>query len=119
MRLPDWPGEHGRVDQRDPVGQGDGAGDELRQRLDRLAAGHPSAPEYERPAGSGEQEYGGTLPDAQPPESWVPSADGRARPDSRPDSGTAGGLAGRREPYRPWFTAGESPEPWFTGDPWE
>jgi hypothetical protein len=22
-------------------------------------------------------------------------------------------IPGRREPYRPWFTAGESPEPWF------
>jgi hypothetical protein len=115
MRQADGPGERGRVDQRDAVGQGHGTGDELRQRLDRLAAGHPSAPEYEWPTGSGEHEYGGTLPDAQQPESWVPGADAGARPDS----GTAGGLAGRREPYRPWFTAGESPEPWFTGDPWE
>jgi len=22
-----------------------------------------------------------------------------------------------REPYRPWFTQGESPQPWFAADP--
>ncbi len=33
--------------------------------------------------------------------------------------GGLGELSGRgeREPYRPWFTEGESPEPWFTAEP--
>ena len=26
-------------------------------------------------------------------------------------------LPGRREPYRPWFTEGEPPEPWFAAEP--
>jgi len=33
-----------------------------------------------------------------------------------PDGGATGDLGGGREPYRPWFTAGESPEPWFSSE---
>ena len=44
---------------------------------------------------------------------------GRAGPDAWrwPDAGATGDLGGGREPYRPWFTAGESPEPWFSSEP--
>lgn len=168
MRLPDGSGERWAADERGGTGQAREASDDLRRRLDRLAACHPSSPdygeidyrepEYGEPqygemdyreltgAGNcGETEYdaagagaeravdeqdrqagrpGGR--DGEPPRRGEkpPGAPGPGRPAGwrasdaghRPDGGAAGGLAGRREPYRPWFTAGESPEPWFTGE---
>ncbi len=169
MRLPDGSGERWAADERGGTGQARKAGDDLRRRLDRLAACHPSSPEYREMAHGepdyremdyGEPEYG--EPEYGEPEYGEPEYDaagtgaGRAiaeqdrqaaRPGGRdgeparrgekpaggpgpgrpagwragdaghrPDGGAAGGLAGRREPYRPWFTAGESPEPWFTGE---
>jgi hypothetical protein len=43
---------------------------------------------------------------------------GRPREPGRHRERDAGPLLpGRREPYRPWFTAGEQPEPWFAADP--
>jgi hypothetical protein len=175
MRLPDRPAERGALDERGGTGQARGAADELRQRLDRLAACHPSSPDYEacHPsspdheetgyaglAESGEMERGETpeYGDYQKTENEAAGAGGEraadeqdrqaARPGGREgelagregngradrpgagrpagwragdaerqlDEGAAGGLGGGREPYRPWFTAGESPEPWFTSD---
>ena len=37
-------------------------------------------------------------------------------PAGRAELGRPGPLGGR-EPYRPWFSSGDSLEPWFTGDP--
>jgi hypothetical protein len=159
MRLPDRPGERGALDERGGTGQARGAADELRQRLDRLAACHPSSPDYEAcpPSSPDHEETGcGTLAESgemQTPENGddqkregelagregevagregevAGRANGRAdRPGAgrpagwragdagrRPDGGAAGGLGGGRVPYRPWFTAGEPPDPWFTSD---
>lgn len=173
MRLPDGSGERRAADERGGTGPAREASDDLRRRLDRLAACHPSSPQYGEPdyrepesgePDCGEPEYGemayrelagagnygemeydaaGTGAErtideqdrqaARPggrdgePASRGEKAAGRPGPGRpagwragdaghRPDGGAAGGLAGRREPYRPWFTAGESPEPWFTGE---
>jgi hypothetical protein len=137
--------------------------DDLRRRLERLSAGHPSSPQYgkleygegreyeegreygerdyealgesgetEHAAGAGAEQAAdeqdrlggrggepgrrGQQPASRPgpghPAGWRPGDAGR-----RPDGGPAGGRAGTREPYRPWFTTGESPEPWFTSEP--
>jgi len=159
MRLPDRPGERGALDER--IGTGArGAGDNLRERLDRLAACHPSSPDYQEmeygetpeygdyqkteyePAGAGaeraaeEQDRQAARPGgldgelagrdgelagrgngrADRPGAGRPAGWRAADTGPRPGGGAAGGLGGGREPYRPWFTEGESPEPWFTSD---
>ena len=169
MRLPDGSAERGALDERSETGQARGASDVLRQRLDRLAACHPSSPDYgelehggrresgemERrgPADSGGTAYGnreseapGTAADRAADEQDRQVGRPGSRPGSRrgeqagrdektvgrpgagdrtgwragdagaPDGGGAGGLGGGPESYRPWFTAGESPEPWFTAE---
>jgi hypothetical protein len=169
MRLPDRPGERGALDERSGTGQARGAAGELRQRLDRLAACHPSSPDYEacRQSSPDHEETGcGTLAesgemetpengDDQKREGEVAGREGElagregglagregelagresevaGRGNGRADRPGAGrpagwragdaerrldgGAAGGRERYRPWFTAGESPEPWFTSD---
>ena len=169
MRLPEGSGERRAVDKRGGTGEARAAGDDLRQRLDRLAACHPSSPDYRETAADygdadyrdtaadhgepapdyrdavpdyGETDYGETEYDVAGagaerardeqdrqaarsdrrgdgpagrlgpgrPAGWRPG------PGHRPDGGAASGPAGRSEPYEPWFTAGESPDPWFTGD---
>ena len=102
-----------------------GEWDDLRQRLERLPAGHPSSPDDEARA----DEAGADQP--RPDEA---RADERAEPDGRqpdrPERAGPGGRSGlgghdtrsaaadgRREPYQPWFASGESPEPWFSADP--
>jgi hypothetical protein len=109
-----------------------GEWDDLRQRLERLPAGHPSSPDDEARADADDEARDGQAraDEARPDES---AADERAEPDGRPDrrEGTGrGGRSGRgghdagsaaadgqREPYQPWFASGESPEPWFSADP--
>jgi hypothetical protein len=85
-----------------------GEWDELRQRLERLPPGHPSRPDD---AGQDQADEGGspTWRGVTDDEAGRPREPGghRERDPARaapPD---------RHEPYRPWFTAGESPEPWF------
>jgi hypothetical protein len=181
MRLPDRPGERGALDERGGTGQVRVAGDVLRQRLDRLAACHPSSPDYaeieyrELAGSSGDLPDGGYeemlrpgLPESQDngelergelaesrdnggdaelagrdgelagrdgelagrggelagrdggranrPGAGRPAGRRAGEPGRWPDGGATGGLGGGGEPYRPWFTAGESPEPWFTGE---
>jgi hypothetical protein len=116
-----------------------GAWEDLRQRLERLPAGHPSAPGDEGDAAENAADAGwpgegragdgrgraDQTGDRRASRSARSGADGRATPD-----GSAGHEAGhearrtagldrlgQREPYRPWFTSGESPDPWFWEDP--
>ncbi len=139
MRRPDGPGEHRALDEGGA--QARAAYDDLRQRLERLSACHPSSPDYGEPDYSAtdfgetdadsdyaEREYG--EPGAgERPERGAEQGPGsgdrasgkrpgreRAEPGERWPPAGLGGPAGRREPYRPWFTAGESPEPWFTAE---
>jgi hypothetical protein len=89
--------------------------------VDRTADGEGLA--YEATAGQGgaDEPRGGPDPD---PEGGRSGSHGDFRERHAGDTGPArpggpgdlGGL-GRGEPYRPWFTAGESPEPWFAADP--
>ncbi len=115
-----------------------GEWDELRRRLERLPPGHPSRPDGEDGAAEGREAEAtaseaqadeGTDPPEPPgrpdldPERGRPADPGQARERhagpgdrARPGGhGDLGGLGGR-EPYRPWFTAGEAPEPWFAAD---
>jgi hypothetical protein len=116
-----------------------GEWDDLRQRLERLPAGHPSSPDSEGGADEawadaavedGARDGEAPADEARPDES---AADERAEPGGQADrreragpggrSGRGGHDAGsaaadgRPEPYRPWFASGESPEPWFSADP--
>jgi hypothetical protein len=125
MRWTDLPPERGPADAGAPA-LSRGKWEELRQRLERLPPGHPS-----RPDGEGEAGADGDSSPAEP--SGEPGADpdaGRRAGDEEghlrrePTAGRAGPVghgdlakADGREPYRPWFTAGESPEPWFAADP--
>ena len=87
-----------------------GEWEDLKQRLERLPAGHPSSLDDEDPADEGWAE------------GQSAGRGGRTGPD-RP-AGLAGGheagrLPGpdRHEPYRPWFASGDSADPWFSADP--
>ena len=113
MRWTDLPAGSGPADDGDSPVLGRGDWEDLRRRLERLPPGHPSAPD-----GDGEADEDGER------------ADGRGEPDAgqdgpEPDRGRSTGrgggpgpaTGGRREPYRPWFTAGETPEPWFYANP--
>jgi len=140
MRWTDLPPDGERAE-ASPSGLRRHEWEALRQRLERLPAGHPSSPADDSPddgawddeapgyqtrsdeaRGIGVQDDGG--PDGRP---GGARRDGNAprtghapavRPesDSRHGDGLPG--SGGREPYQPWF-AGPSPEPWFAGDtPW-
>jgi len=113
---------------------------QLRERLDQLAANHPSAvAEGSEPsAGEPPPEAGETLQIAKDPEIGAPPDD-HEEVDAPPGSDepqrqernsvpSAGGLPadvaglpgpdgrpGQGEPYRPWFAADESADPWFVG----
>jgi len=112
--------------------------DQLRERLDRLAANHPSAV-----ADSGEPSEGEPAPEtgesvqiienpeiSSPPDDPA-ETDGRSRSE---DPGRAQRIAAERaegvpaeiaslhaidrpggQPYRPWFASDESGDPWFVG----
>ena len=121
-----------------------GEWDDLRQRLERLPAGHPSSPDDEGDAtdaladdaladagraDAGRAEEGGAGEGrAVEGDDHPAERDGRTGPDRRgrvdgpaaPGGYEAGRALGldRREPYQPWFASGESPEPWFSADPY-
>ena len=119
-----------------------GEWDELRRRLERLPDGHPSRPDGYPDATAVEGFADEDLADKNlADEDLADEGSGRpgpidprdgkpvdrqcgARSPASPDAGHAklgglGDLGGRggREPYRPWFTEGESPEPWFAIQP--
>jgi hypothetical protein len=119
-----------------------GEWDELRRRLERLPDGHPSRPDGD-PDGTAVEGFadedladknladedlageGSGRPGPIDPRDGKPVDPQRgARGPASPDAGHAkpGGLGdlggrGEREPYRPWFTEGESREPWFAIQP--
>jgi len=119
-----------------------GEWEDLKQRLERLPAGHPSSLDDEGPADEGRaaddraaddraaddqaaddqaaDQAGGDRADEVGDERA--RRGGRTGPDgsARLPGGHAAGWApgtGPREPYRPWFASGDSPEPWFSVDP--
>jgi len=100
-----------------------GEWEDLKQRLERLPAGHPSSLDDEDPADEGWAE--GDLADEDRTDSAAGQAAGRSgrtgpdRPAGLADGHEAGRLPGpdRREPYRPWFASGDSADPWFSADP--
>ncbi len=141
MRWTDLPRDRETSDADAPVLRR-GEWDDLRQRLERLPAGHPSSPDDEARADAddearedeardGEARDGEARADESRPEESA--ADERAERDGRPDrhqrpgpggrSGRGGHDAGSaaadgpRDPYRPWFASGVSPEAWFSTDP--
>jgi hypothetical protein len=104
----------------------------LRQRLERLPAGHPSAPDDEESEDE-EQDVDPAARSSRPADADDSDRDRPADPERRPAGGRppqgADGEprtgasdshrtapAARHAPYRPWFASGESPQPWFTGD---
>jgi hypothetical protein len=125
MRWTDLPPERGPAD-----GGGSalsrGEWEELRRRLERLPPGHPSHPDGEGAERDDEDGWSPEQPGQPGPDpDGGPEAAGDDAPNRQPDKagrareGGLGELAGpgHREPYQPWFTAGESPEPWFAADP--
>ena len=103
MRWTDLPPDRESADARASA-LSRGEWDDLRRRLERLPPGHPSRPGDEDDVD--EYPAGQEQPDRH---------DERSGHRER-DAGR-GAVPGRREPYRPWFTAGESPQPWFAADP--
>lgn len=125
MRWTDLPAERGTPD-AGASALSRGEWEDLRRRLERLPPGHPSRPD----GGSDAEADGGGRP-AEPPAQPAPEpeggreaapGEGRGRPERTAGRGGTAAHAdltgpGSGEPYRPWFTAGESPEPWFAADP--
>lgn len=122
MRWTDLPAGSGPADDGDSPVLRRGDWEDLRRRLERLPPGHPSAPdgdgEADEDGEAGERADGQAGPDAgqDGPE---PGRGRSGRPAAYGSSDARGAPAagGQREPYRPWFTAGETPEPWFYADP--
>ncbi len=102
-----------------------GEWEDLRQRLERLPAGHPSSPDDQDRADADWAEDGRAAQDrgeeGRVGEGWAdeggdrPRWDGPAGPGGSEAARALG--ADRREPYQPWFASGQSPEPWFSADP--
>jgi hypothetical protein len=146
MRWTDLPPDSGPADGRASA-LPRGEWEELRRRLEGLPEGHPSRPDDDPDATAAENlaaenaadkdlaEGRGGLPERREPADSGRADTGRADPgDGKPvdaqrrvqgsrgaDAGHAKpaglGELGDREPYRPWFTEGASPEPWFTVEP--
>ena len=127
MRWTDVPGEGEQADGRASADHRRAQWEELRQRLEQLPPGHPSSPEQDEWDNAGEAdglagEQGGGLAEERgvPREQGVPGRTAGRRSHAgegylttgRPDQG----LIGRHDPYRPWFTDGESAPPWFADE---
>ena len=139
MRWTDVPGEGEQADGRASADHRRAQWEELRQRLEQLPPGHPSSPEQDEWDTAGEAdglagEHGGGLAEERgvPPEQGVPPERGVPREQGVPGRTAGGrshagdgalttgrqdqGLIGRHDPYRPWFTDGESAPPWFADE---
>jgi hypothetical protein len=129
VRWTDLPRDPERGGEQDRAVVQRGEWEDLRRRLERLPAGHPSSPDDD-----GDGEAGEVRADASRTEDGRvggPSADQgsderadrgeRAGPDGHAGTGRShAGLASgpdQREPYQPWFVSGDWPEPWFSADP--
>jgi hypothetical protein len=133
MRWTDLPADRGPADRGDSPVLRRGDWENLKRRLEQLPAGHPSSPhdddaadeddgspeaadgqdqELDRP-GDGERE--GRHDEPGSGRGGAGRRDGRGGHDAPAGPGTAAGARG--EPYRPWFTSSDSPEPWFYADP--
>ncbi len=145
MRWMDLPGGRGPADDGDSLVLRRGDWEDLRRRLERLPAGHPSSPrgddgvdgdgaDGDGADGDGAEEAGSSPEPAEAQDREVGRSEdrdagergqerrtraaGRGGPDGRAGRGGHDAAAdGQREPYRPWFTSGESPEPWFYANP--
>lgn len=133
MRWTDLPPDPGSAEARASA-LPRGEWEELRRRLERLPEGHPSRPDdvAETPAGESASREALADESSDPPGQPVPAGPEHGRPDDPErgasdrrgrEPGRAGPRApadlgghGEREPYRPWFTTGESPEPWFAAE---
>jgi hypothetical protein len=133
MRWTDLPRDSGPADGRASA-LPRGEWEELRRRLEQLPDGHPSRPDDEPDATAVEDldladkdlaDEGSGRPGPADPQGGKPvDPQRRARcpEEANADHAKPGGLSdvggrGEREPYRPWFTEGESPEPWFAAEP--
>jgi hypothetical protein len=128
MRWTDLPRDREPADDREgPVVQR-GEWEDLKQRLERLPAGHPSwldradhadedwADDGRADEDRADDDRADEVGDQRAGLSGRTGPDRPARLPGRHEAGWAPG-PGRREPYRPWFVSGDSPEPWFYGDP--
>ena len=106
---PDWPDDWTCDDPYAPEAGGDPGGVADRDWSQREADGgeqaEPEADDQVGPSGADDPE-GRAVTDRMPNGQW--SGDGDA---AGPISGSGTG------PYRPWFTAGGTPEPWFAAGP--
>jgi hypothetical protein len=134
MRWTDLPPDPGPADGRASALHR-GEWEELKRRLEGLPDGHPSRPDDAAETTAAEDladDEGGPpgRPEADDLKDGDPEDGGQAEPQRRTrDRGAADGGHvrpgrlgdlgghGQREPYRPWFTEGESPEPWFADKP--
>ncbi len=128
MRWTDLPPEPGPAD-GGASALSRGEWEELRRRLERLPPGHPSHPDGEGeeraderswpPEEAGDGREPGPGPDDGQQAAGDDGRERRSGPAGHAGPGSRGELAGQggREPYRPWFAAGDSPGPWFAADP--
>jgi hypothetical protein len=100
-----------------------GEWEDLKQRLERLPAGHPSSLDDEDPAdGDWTEDERADEDRADGAAGQSAGRGGQTGPD-RPARLAGGHEAGRppgqdrREPYRPWFASGDSSDPWFSAEP--
>jgi hypothetical protein len=138
MRWTDLPRDPEPAGEQDRAAVQRGEWEDLRRRLERLPAGHPSSPdddgdvaEARADAGWPEDgragERGADQGSAGQAGDQLADRGGRAGPDRRagqdrhaePGRYHAGLTPGpgQREPYQPWFASGDWPDPWFSADP--
>jgi hypothetical protein len=85
-----------------------------------VAEGRGGLPERSGPPGSERADTGRAGPgDGKPLDAQRRVHGSRGADAGHAEPAGLGEVGGRgaREPYRPWFTEGASPEPWFTAEP--
>jgi hypothetical protein len=144
MRWTDLPGDPEPAGGRDRAVVQRGEWEDLRRRLERLPAGHPSSPGDDGDTAEARADAAWTG-DGQTGERGADQGSAGQADDQRADRGRRGGPdrrsgpdehgepdghagpgrhhAGltpgpdRREPYQHWFASGDWPDPWFSPDP--